>query len=414
LTRTRRGGKQCNEEETPTPATTTPAVTTPVKTTPAVTTPAKTVSTKPVKIGVIQDWSGPGALAGYLSDAVIKFAEWYFNEKQGGIQVGDVRRPVEFIKYDNKGQVAEAAAGAKKALLDGCVAVTQGGISNQFAFPIADVTDPANVLYSTYLTDESIFEDYKWTVGSFFNNKLRAELCAELVVKKLNAKTVGILCHQLEVDRLMMKNVINKIQALDPQVKVVYEEYYPLDARDLSPYLTKVKYEKSDVLIALSTQEAYVNIARQSMELGGLDTTKFIALVEAAGFPNFEKMKGTQGWYVPQVYLPGYGASGAAEHEALWGEKCAADPGWCKKYSPSGSKPLPTQPIQWNPIMVVVKAIEIAGTDDPAAVARAARSGKLEFDSPLGYLNIGTDGLSNIPGFYTQVQGRTDSHRLAA
>ncbi|MDD5093919.1 MAG: hypothetical protein PHV74_06020 [Dehalococcoidia bacterium] len=76
---------------------TTPAETAASSATPT-SVPSITVSDKPVKIGVIVDYSGPSALVGFFVDGIVDFAKWYWNEKQGGILVGNERRPVEFVK----------------------------------------------------------------------------------------------------------------------------------------------------------------------------------------------------------------------------------------------------------------------------------------------------------------------------
>ncbi|MFA4836397.1 MAG: ABC transporter substrate-binding protein [Dehalococcoidia bacterium] len=397
-----------NEEKTATPAATTPAATTPAATKPAATTPAATTpaatkpavkSDKPVKIGVIIDYSGPAAMAGWLADGVISFADWYWNEKQGGINVGGVKRPVEFLKYDTAGQVSTASAVTKKALLDGVSAVTMGGVSNQFAYPIADVTDPAGVLYSTFLTEPALFTDYKWAVCSFYNMRARTELTAKLVVEKLRPKTLGVLCLQLETDRVQANGVKEAIQALDPDVKVVYETYFPMDAKDFSPYLTKIKFANPDVLLVTLTGATSGSVAKQMKELGGWGDIQVVAMSEGT---NDAIGPNTEGWLAPMMYATGYGTPAALEFGKLWAEKCTLDSAWCKKYSPKGSDPLPNHPILYNSILVAIKAIEMAGTDDPVQVAKAARSGKLELDTPQGYLKIGTDGESNLVGFYVR------------
>jgi hypothetical protein len=48
--------------------------------------------------------------------------------------------------------------------------------------------------------------------------------------------------------------------------------------------------------------------------------------------------------------------------------------------------------LMYEPFIWAVKAIELAGTDEPEAVARAARSGNLTWDGPQGRLTIGKDG----------------------
>ncbi|MFA4837053.1 MAG: hypothetical protein WC749_13415, partial [Dehalococcoidia bacterium] len=104
------------------------------------------------------------------------------------------------------------------------------------------------------------------------------------------------------------------------------------------------------------------------------------------------------------MWLPDTGTPAQIAFGKDWAEKCSSDPGWCKQYSPTGSVPLPNYAVMYNPILTAIKAIELAGTDDRAQVAKAARSGKLEFDSTEGYLKIGTDGKTNLRGFWAQVK----------
>jgi len=380
-----------NEEKT-----TTPVATTPVKTTPVATTPAITKSDKPVKIGVLIDYSGPAAQSGWLADGTIGFANWYFNEKQGGIQVGDVRRPVEFRKYDTKSEMGLTAAAALKAVNDGCVAVTLGGVSLQFGLAVADVTDPAKVLFSTFLDDPAFATNYKYVAISFFNKDRRIAFTAKTAVEGLKAKTVGILCMDLELERTVVTGLKQQIKALDPNVKIVSEQYYPIDLKDFSPLLTRLKYEKPDVLIMDVNEAAATAIAQQIMELGGWGGMQVVGYAEGTYFKGIEKSPGAEGWIIPLMYLNGQGSPAAIAFSKDWAAKCESDPGWCKTYSPTGSVPLPNYPVMYNPLLTAVKAIELAGTDDRIKVSEAARSGKLEFDSPLGPVKIGTNGRSDL------------------
>ena len=117
------GGGEGEKTPTPTPiqtATVAPTAT-PTTTATASTTPT---STRPVKIGTIQPWSGPMAMAGVFTDQTIAVVEWQV-KNMGGILGG---REVRFIKGDDRGVVAESAAQAKKLILEDKVTIlTQGG-----------------------------------------------------------------------------------------------------------------------------------------------------------------------------------------------------------------------------------------------------------------------------------------------
>jgi len=156
------------------------------------------LSQEPVKIGIIQAWSGDGAMSGWLSDAVSDLMEWYVNEKQGGILVGDVRRPIEFVKCDMETLTSQAAACAVKLLTDDHVSViTEGGTTTAQFFAIADVTDPKKVPYIHFGTNSELGTDYNWTATTISVADERAELFADFIVNTLQADSVALLAEEM-------------------------------------------------------------------------------------------------------------------------------------------------------------------------------------------------------------------------
>jgi ABC-type branched-subunit amino acid transport system substrate-binding protein len=69
-----------------------------------------------------------------------------------------------------------------------------------------------------------------------------------------------------------------------------------------------------------------------------------------------------------------------------------------------GRLPNSNLPYFYNSFWAAIKAIEMAGTDDPVKVAQALRSGNLEWDSAWGPLRIGTDGIGQVTLMVAQVQ----------
>jgi ABC-type branched-subunit amino acid transport system substrate-binding protein len=69
-----------------------------------------------------------------------------------------------------------------------------------------------------------------------------------------------------------------------------------------------------------------------------------------------------------------------------------------------GRPPTPDLTYYYNCFWTAVKAIDLAGTDDPGKVAEALRSGNLEWDSAWGPLRIGTNGIGDVKGVVAQIQ----------
>ena len=64
--------------------------------------------------------------------------------------------------------------------------------------------------------------------------------------------------------------------------------------------------------------------------------------------------------------------------------------------------PDPSLTYFYNCFWTAIKAIELAGTDDPGKVAQALRSGNLEWDSAWGPLRI-VNGTGNVRGMVALV-----------
>ncbi|MFA4835011.1 MAG: ABC transporter substrate-binding protein [Dehalococcoidia bacterium] len=384
-------------EKTPTAT----AIITPTAT--ATATPTATpASGKPVKIGVIQDWSGPGAMAGVLTDGMLTFLEWYYNEKQGGILGG---RPIKFVKCDMQGQVAIAAACAKKLAIEEKVSIiTEGGTDPAHAYPICEVTDPLKVPFVSFTGDPQTTADYKWTAQASYNVNGKLQLANNIIIQVLKPKTVAYFASDTLLGRDYIRPIKEKLEAAG--IKTVYEMYQPQGITDLSPYLTKIKYEAPDLLVtSLSSQEVYGRLAKQIMELGGWGDMKHMALQEHAISDFIRVMPGAAGWYAPSMYAPGRSDQpGPKAFEEAWREKFEKDPSWGGKYSFGKPVPNVNHGFFHNCLTMAITAIELAGTDDPAAVAEVLRSGKLEFDSAWGHIKVDTNGETNAVGLFWQIQ----------
>jgi len=69
-----------------------------------------------------------------------------------------------------------------------------------------------------------------------------------------------------------------------------------------------------------------------------------------------------------------------------------------------GRLPDPSLTYFYNSFWVAIKAIELAGTDDPGEVAQALHSGNLEWDSAWGPLRSAPDGRGDVTAMVAQVQ----------
>ena len=362
------GGGEQTPVSTPTPtATPSPTLTQ---------TPGSTPTpTEPVKIGAILPWSGPMAMTGLLADPVIKLVEKQVKD-MGGILGG---REVKVVKYDSRGTVAEAIAGATKLLKEDKVsALVYGGASGADNIAVSDYAEANHILYVNYAGLPDLAEK-KFTVTGMttWDEPYVAEY--DFTNKVLKPKTVAILASDTTDSH---QNLEGYKKGLEAGIKTVYEQYTPVNTADFTPYLTKIKYANPDaLLIFYQPSESYLSIAKQIMELGGWGN---IEVLSTAAAEQSAKLPGAEGWYVFVLWLPGLSYPGAVKFQQDF-------------QAMNGRMPSSVQVYFYNPLWTAIYAINLAGTDtDLEKIAQTARSGKLEWDTPMGHAHYTPEGDAGL------------------
>ncbi|MFA4836624.1 MAG: ABC transporter substrate-binding protein [Dehalococcoidia bacterium] len=388
-----------DENKTPTPTATTPVAAIPAKTTPVAQptvaptastpalTPTKTVSKEPVKIGCLSSWTGPAAMAGILSDQAIAVVK---NQvaKMGGILGG---RPIEFIKYDDGGTVAGATAGIKKSSFeDNVSAVVWGGASAASIAAASDAAEDAKKapIFFIAAVPENLTER-PYSVRARYSLTSAVDTVTYLILNNLKAKKVAIMADDMEEARHRMDMIGNKLNAAG--VSIVSSQFIPLGTVDFASYLTKLKYSNPDVVAVLfSTEACHMAVFKQIMELGGWGNIKYVSTTDGGTGAKTISLPGAKDSYHWVTWVPGLPYPGAKEFEQSFLET-------------HGRAPTPLNVVHYIPLWLAIKAIELAGTDDPQAVARAARSGHLQWESPAGPITVSPDGEPGLSGSMVQV-----------
>jgi len=346
-----------------------------------------TTSDEPVKIGVLTAWTGPAAMAGtYFTDTTIKTVEKQV-EEMGGILGG---RPVEFVRYDTAGQVAGAIAGARRAVLDGISVLTVGGATPAEFAAMIDVAEEEKVFYvSVNATPANAhIEDLKYTVEANMSYQTIVDDAVDFVLEVAAPRpdTVGIMTFN---DPDSHDLVDNWKKGFEPAgIEVVYEQYINRDVLDLSPYLTKLKHADPDYSIASLDTSQFMAIAKQIEELGGWGDMQMIAFGTASAAVG---MPGAEGWILIVPWHPSMGDPASTKFKEDF-------------EAVNGRLPTDMHVYFYNSLWTAIHAIELAGTDDPMEIARAARSGNLEFDTPMGRAHFDTAGHSGLRNMYVQVR----------
>jgi len=322
----------------------------------------------PVKIGALHDWTGSQAVPGsYYADRTIKLVEKQVKDMGG--------REVKFNKYDGSSTVSGIFTAANKAVFaDKMPVLVWGGTSSVNGEVLSNFAEQNQVLFIDLLMQPLDISNLKFTLrGGHQLDEL--DILAEYAVKELKANKVAILSTDLEESRQFASRWEQIVQAGGG--KVVYKDFAAAGTTDFTPYLTKIKYYNPDVLLTDLDFGGYAVMVQQVTGIGGLGNVKVLASTLAtwqAGKP------GAEGWYVYARWVPGLDSPSSQKFEqdyrAMFGDE------------PDG-----TAEMMYDMLWLAIKAIELAGTStDRVAIATAARSGNLGLDTPLGYVNWGTDG----------------------
>jgi ABC-type branched-subunit amino acid transport system substrate-binding protein len=166
----------------------------------------------------------------------------------------------------------------------------------------------------------------------------------------------------------------------DAGINIVYEQYFPMDTSDLSPYLTKIKYLNPDLLFSYPNNPGQaIMINKQIKELGGWGSITYVCGTEVGTEPGAVKISSAIGTYTYSRWLAGSDEPGMKTFEDAYKQKYGKLPNYNQAYA-------------YNDFWTAIKAIEMAGTDNRDEVAQALRSGNLEWDSAWGPLRIDSTG----------------------
>jgi len=372
-----------DETEEPTTTTSQATATTSARPTSTQLTTA-TASDKPVKIGVLSAWTGPLAMMGlFYTDPIIKVVEKQV-EAMGGILEG---RPVKFVRYDSGGQTAKAIGGAKKLLMDDKVSVLAiGGSSPAEASAVADVAEEEKVLFAC-VTPILDVADREYTVVCSISSQVSYEDPARLILELMipRPQTAGFLSYEDPEMIELYDELRQKLEAAG--IEIVYEEYVTVGTMDFSPYLTKVKYADPDVIHVVMDAGQYLAIAKQITELGGWGDIKLSVYGLASPAAH---LPGAEGWFVISPWHPSLDDPESLKFKESF-------------EAVNGRLPTDLHVYFYNTLWTAIHAIELAGNDDPVEVAKAARSGNLEFDTPMGRAVYGTDGNNGLRNIFVQI-----------
>jgi branched-chain amino acid transport system substrate-binding protein len=344
---------------------------------------------EPVKIGYAISKTGPFAPAAHTQ---LQTYELWADQvlAAGGIDVGGTKRPVKFLSYDDQSDFSKAPAIYEKLITDDKVDLLLAPWGTPFHFSVVGILEkyqfPMVGNSAASVTIRDIKPGNIWFPTSAIPDRLAAELVKFLQAQK--AKTVAISTLQLPFSLEVKKFLMPALESSGLKV-VVNDEYAP-DVKDLTATLTKIKQAAPDAVLMLCYPPDGVLYLKGARELG-IDSPFQFLLVGPAD-PFFEK---TFGPNLDGIVTMGHWSP----FQAKWPKARPFYDAYVKKFNEPPD--YLDSALAWMSIEILEQAVKTAGLDK--AKIRQAISTET-FDTINGQVKF--KGVENVitPTMFLQFQ----------
>lgn len=310
-----------------------------------------------IRIGFFAPITGPAAADGMSAKNAVELALKEVNEA-GGIR----GKKVELIVYDDRLNPQEAVAIANKLIeKDKVVGVVSGSYSGPTRVT-APIFQKAQIpMVAGYAVHPDVTWDPKekrpndFCFRNGFLGEVEGAAAAEFAVKHLKAKRISLIFMDNDFGRAISSGFAERAEKLGATILTKQMYKFPGE-KDFRPYLTRIKEGNPDVIFAAGYYNEAASIVRQAKELGitaqilgeeGFDSPKFLEIAgpAAEGVIIATNLDRDDPRPLVQNFL--------ANYKKLYRED--ADMVGASSY---------------DAFMILVKAIEKAGTD-PKAIQKA-------------------------------------------
>lgn len=238
---------------------------------------------KPLRLGF--SMARTGMLANATPSQMNTYELWREQvNARGGMNVGGVKRKVEFVVYDDQSKPEQAVRIYEKLITDDKVDLLLAPWGTPFHISIAPVLEKykfpmvGNTAASVAL--RQVKPGYIWFPTSAIPDRIGAELTAML--KTQNVKSVVVLSNVLPFTKEIKNFLEPELKKAGIDVKLSSE--YPPDIKDMTATLTQAKQANVDAVLALAYPGDSVLYAKQAKELGLNNPFQFVAIGPSDAF----------------------------------------------------------------------------------------------------------------------------------
>nr|WP_143968214.1 branched-chain amino acid ABC transporter substrate-binding protein [Tepidimonas fonticaldi] len=231
-----------------------------------------------IRLALIETLSGP---FGNTGEAVFRNLVWAAERvnARGGIEVAPgVRRPLQIVRYDSKGQPQEALSALQAALDDGITLIAQGNSSAVAAALIEAINrhnerEPQRqVLFLNYSAVDPILTNERCSYWHFrFDAHADMRMAALMSVLKADAevRSVYLIGQDYSFGQAVLREARRQLALQRPDVRIAGEELHPMARiKDFLPYVTKIKASGAQAVITGNWGNDLTLLVRAAREVG--------------------------------------------------------------------------------------------------------------------------------------------------
>jgi branched-chain amino acid transport system substrate-binding protein len=321
----------------------------------------------PIRLAMIEAFSGPFANTGDAVARNLTFAVERINAR-GGVALPAGRRPLQLLTFDSKGQVEEALLMFRRAMDQQVDFVLQGN-SSAVAAALIDAVNRHNernprqrTLFLNYsAVDPSLTNERcsPWHFRFDAHVEMRMAALVEALTEDRSAQRIYLLNQDYSFGREVAENARRMVTARLPHTRIVGDELHPVGrVRDFAPYVEKIKASGADTVITGNWGNDLTLLVRASRE-AGLTASFYTFYGNGLGVPATIGEAGVGRVRAVAEWHPN------APPEAM--EQVYQD--FRRRYPEPRNDYFQARAVVM--LEMLARAIQMAGTDEPLAVARA-------------------------------------------
>ena len=206
--------------------------------------------TEPIRLALIESLSGPFANTG---EAVYRNLTWAAERvnARGGVRTAQGTRPLELLRFDNKGQTEETLA-MLRAAIDSDARVVLQGNSSSAAAALIDAIDKHNareprrqVLFLNYSAVDPALTNAACSFWHFrfdAHADMRMTALMQLIEDEPRLARIYLIGQDYSFGHAVLREARRQLEARRPDVTLVGDELHPVGrVKDFMPYALKIK-----------------------------------------------------------------------------------------------------------------------------------------------------------------------------